>query len=126
MSTSIGPPSTISSAPLGRSPKKPEQLAIRIGRPGAAVTSVALGDERDEQVAGVDPIADGEAHLGHRRVARGDDLVFHLHRLDDHQHLAVDHRSPAATWTAITVPGSGQIGPPPAASASWIDERGPA
>ena len=37
VSTSIGPPSTISSAPLGRSPKKPEQLAIRIGEPGAAV-----------------------------------------------------------------------------------------
>ena len=29
--TSIGPPSTISSAPLGRSPKKPEQLPMRTG-----------------------------------------------------------------------------------------------
>ena len=48
--------------------------------------------ECNEQVTGVDPIADGEAHLGDDRVAGGDDLVLHLHRLDDHQQLTVDHR----------------------------------
>ena len=45
--------------------------------------------EHHEEIARVDPIADGEAHLGDDGVAVGGDLVLHLHRLDDHQHLAV-------------------------------------
>lgn len=46
-----------------------------------------LGLERHEEIAGVDTIPDREPHVGHDGRCDGDDLVFHLHRLDDHQQL---------------------------------------
>ena len=86
----MGPPSTISRAADTRSPKKPEQFAIRIARQASLARRRARSVS--SSAAALDLLILGDEHCVDRaaRTLRGDD-VLHLHRLHDHQRLARAH-----------------------------------
>ena len=107
VSTSIGPPSTISWAADRRSPKNPLQLAIRIGSlmrhrlmpsGGCPLASGGRHSHRSAQLVReldqgvrVDRLADLDEHLRDDAVHVGQDPVLHLHGLEQDEHLPCRH-----------------------------------
>ena len=91
VSTSIGPPSTISRAAEMRSPKKPLQLAMR-SDPGAPAGRVHARLHGDEEVVDVHLLPRRAVDGGHGPGAVGPQRVLHLHGLEHDEAVALGHR----------------------------------
>ncbi len=109
VSTSMGPPSTISRAAESRSPKKPEQLAMRSGsvtagtyrahrrrqrlsfaRPARLLVRLHQG----QQATRLHLVTDLHVDLGHRARNSRVHRVLHLHGFEHHQDRSGLHPVP--------------------------------
>ena len=117
-----GPPSTISRAPLGRSPKNPEQLAIRIGAVTASISSSVSRATRRSPASTRSPTANRTSVTRASTVAVMACSIFMASTTTST--VPAVTWSPTSTCTAMTVPGSGQTGPPPRWCGSGSSKRG--